>query len=120
MSNDITPYESASSLSKKGVAAIGCIAGGIGLLILGSLSPVAGMVAGAIAGVVGLCALTSKDPSDKTPGAIVVGAGALTIVSKLPFVGFLAKPFLGLGVIILLGVGIWNGFKFLKGLKARH
>jgi hypothetical protein len=119
VSNDITPYESAGSLSKKGVAAIGCIAGGVGLFILGSLSPVAGVVAGAIVGVVGLCALASKDPADKTPGAIVTGAGALTIVSKLPFIGFLAKPFFGLGAIILLGVGIWNGFKFLKGLKAR-
>jgi hypothetical protein len=117
--NDIAPYESASSLSKRGVAAIGCIAGGIGLFILGSLSPVAGIVAGAIAGVVGICALSSKDPADKTPGMIVTGAGALTIVSKLPFIGFLAKPFFGLGAIILLGVGVWNGFKFFKGLKAR-
>ncbi|MDR2792716.1 MAG: hypothetical protein LBB61_03485 [Treponema sp.] len=119
MSNNMVPYESRNGLSKKGVTAIGCIAGGIGLFVLGSLSPVAGIVAGAVAGVVGMCALASKDPEDKTPGAITAGAGALTIVSKLPIVGLLAKPFLGLGAVILLGVGIWNGVKFFKGLKAR-
>jgi hypothetical protein len=115
----MVPYESRNSLSKRGITAIGCIAGGIGLFVLGSLSTVAGIVAGAVAGVVGICALTSKDPTDKTPGVITTGAGALTIVSKLPLVGFLAKPLLGLGAIILLGVGIWNGIKFFKGLKAR-
>jgi hypothetical protein len=112
-------YETASSLSKKGVMAIGCIAGGLGLFILGSLSTVAGIVTGAVAAVVGICALSSKDPSDKTPGFIIAGAGALTIVSKLPLLGFLAKPVLGFGAVVLLGVGIWNGIKFFKGLKAR-
>jgi hypothetical protein len=115
----MVPYESRSSLAKKGVTAVGCIAGSIGLFILGSLAPVAGIVAGAVAGVAGLCALMSKDPADKAPGAVIAGAGALTVVSKLPLVGVLAKPFFGLGPVILLGVGIWNGVKFIKGLKAR-
>jgi hypothetical protein len=117
--NDITPYESASSLSKKGVTAVGGIAGGIGLFILGGLGAVAGIIAGAVVGVAGLCGLASKDPADRKAGAVIFGAGALTVLAKLPILGLLAKPALALGAIVLLGVGIWNGVKFLKGLKAR-
>ncbi len=119
MSNEITQYESPTSLTKKALTAIGGVAGGIGLFVLGSLSPIVGIVAGAVVGVVGVCAIASKDPNDNTPGMVALGAGALAVASKLPILGFLAKPVLAIGAVVLLGVGIWNGIKFLQGLKAR-
>jgi hypothetical protein len=117
--NDIEPYVSSSALSKQGITAIGGIVCGAALLILGGLGTIAGIVAGAAVGIFGLSTLASKDPTDRKPGAIIAGAGALTIVSKIPLLGALAKPILGVGALALLGIGIWNGIKFLKGLKSR-
>ena len=117
--NDLEPYGSTSSLSKKGVTAIGGIVGGIALFVLGGLGTVVGLIAGGLIGVAGLSELKSTDPPDKRVGTVIALAGALTIVSKIPFVGALAKPLLFVGAIGLLGIGIWNGIKFLKGLKER-
>lgn len=110
---------SRAALAKQGVTAVGCIAGGIGLLVLGALPPIAGIIAGAAAGVLGIGGLLSKDPDDRKPGLIVTAAGSLAILSKVGIIKPLAATFLGIGALGLLGLGIWNGFKFLKGLKSR-
>jgi tetrahydromethanopterin S-methyltransferase subunit C len=93
--------------------------GGIALLVLGGLGTVVGLIAGAVVGVVGLSELKSANPTDKRTGTFIAAAGALTMVSKIPVLGALAKPVLFVGAIGLLGIGIWNGIKFLQGLKAR-
>jgi hypothetical protein len=120
--HDVVPggnYTPTNVLAKQGVAAVAGIVGGVGLLILGALPPIIGIAAGAVVGVVGIGALLSKDPEDRKPGFIVTAAGALSILSKIGVVRPLAGTFLGIGAIGLLALGIWNGIKFLKGLKSR-
>ena len=117
--NDLEPYGSTTSLSKKGVTAIGGIIGGVGLLVLGGLGTVVGLIAGAVVGVAGLSELKSGNPTYKRMGAFIAAAGALTMVSKIPLLELLAKPLLFVSAIGLLGIGVWNGIKFLQGLKAR-
>ncbi|MDR2110761.1 MAG: hypothetical protein LBP32_05585 [Spirochaetaceae bacterium] len=120
--NDIIPggeHTSTSVLAKQGLAAAGGIAGGVLFLIMGALPPVAGIIAGVVVGVVGLGAFLSKDPADKKPGAVIAAAGVLAILSRLPFLGKLAGGLLGLGTFGLFAMGVWNGVKFLRGLKSR-
>jgi hypothetical protein len=119
--NDLVPGAPTPTnvLAKQGVAAVGGIAGGALLLVMGALPSLVGIIAGAVVGIVGAGALLSKDPADKKPGAVVAAAGALTILSKIGFFGKLAGGLLGLGTIGLFAVGIWNGVKFFRGLKSR-
>ncbi|MFP3089211.1 hypothetical protein LQZ21_02665 [Treponema sp. TIM-1] len=121
--NDMVPERLAPAdvLAKQGVAAVGGIAGGILLFIMGALPLPLGIAAGVIVALVGVGALFSKDPEDRKPGMIVTAAGFLAILARLPiaplksFAGFL----LGIGAVGLLAMGIWKGIKFLKGLKSR-
>ncbi|MHB9292961.1 hypothetical protein Holit_02078 [Hollandina sp. SP2] len=115
-------YTSTNVLAKQGVAAIGGIIGGAGLLFMGSLPPIAGILVGALAGIVGIGALRSKDPEEKKPGAIITAAGCLAILSRIgiPVIKPVAGAFLGLGALGFLAMGIWNGVKFYKGLKRRR
>lgn len=106
-------------LAKQGVTAVGGIAGGLGLMILGGLPSIIGIIAGAVIGIIGLGAMGSKDPVDKKVGFITAGAGALTVLAKLPILTGLASGMLGLASIGLLGMGIFNAFKFFRGLKSR-
>jgi hypothetical protein len=123
--SDLIPHEKftpTNVLAKQGVAAIGCLAGGAGLLLLAALGarfPVIGIAAGAILGVVGISAIRSKDPDDRKPGLIVAAAGVLSVLSRVPGVRSFAGTLLGIGALGLLALGIWNGIKFLKGLKSR-
>jgi hypothetical protein len=120
--HDLVPggdYTPTNVLAKQGVGAIGGIAGGIGLLIMGALPPVIGIVAGVAVGVVGITTLLSKDKEDRMPGIIITAAGALSILSKIGIVRPLAGTLLGIGAIGLLALGIWKGIKFLKGLRSR-
>jgi hypothetical protein len=114
--NDIVPT---NVLAKQGVTAVGGIAGGIGLMVLGGLPWIFGIVAGGVIAVVGLSALSSRDPADKRIGGLVTVAGGLAILSKLPILGGIAGGLLGLGTVGLLGMGLWNAWKFMKGLKSR-
>jgi hypothetical protein len=115
-------YTPTPVLVKQGLTAAGGLIGGIGLLIMGSLPPVGGIVLGAVAGVLGIGALCSKDPEEKKPGAIMTAAGCLAILSRLgiPVIKPLAGAFLGIGALGFLAMGVWNGFKFLQGLKSRR
>jgi hypothetical protein len=114
--NDIVPV---NEVAKRGVVAVGGIAGGIILFILGSLPLFAGIIAGAVIGIVGIAALSSKDPGDKLPGLVAAGAGALAIVSRFPVLGGMARFLLGAGAVALLAMGIWNAVKFFRGMKSR-
>jgi hypothetical protein len=109
----------ANVVAKQGVAAIGYLVGGAGLLIMGALPPIIGIIAGAAAGVIGIGALLSGDPEDRKPGIIVTVAGALSILSKVGIARPLAGTLLGIGAFGLLVLGIRSGIKFLKGLKSR-
>ena len=122
-------YVPTDVLAKRGVAAVASLAGGVGLFVLGALPSVMGIAAGAIAVFVGIGAAFSRDAgngadddrksADRKGGVIVAAAGLLAILAKLPLSRALAAPLLGLGAAVLIGFGIWNGLKFLKGLKSR-
>jgi hypothetical protein len=120
--NDIVPdgnLTPTSVLAKQGVTAIGGIAGGIVCLVMGALPPVVGIVVGGAAAVIGISAILSKDPGDKKPGILIAAAGALAVFSKVGMIKPIAGTLLSIGALGLLGLGIWNGIKFLKGLKKR-
>jgi hypothetical protein len=112
------------TLEKLGVTAIGNLAGGIFLFIMGALGtrlPIMGIIMGVVSGVVGLGAVLSKDPEDKKPGAVLLGGGVMVILSRLgaAFIRPLAGTVLSIGAFGLFAMGILNGIKFLKGLKSR-
>jgi hypothetical protein len=114
--NDIVPV---NEVAKRGVVAVGGIAGGIVLFILSALPALAGIITGAVIGIVGIAALSSKDPGDKLPGLAAAAAGALAIISRLPLLGGVARFLLGAGAVALLATGIWNAVKFFRGMKSR-
>jgi len=114
---------STSSLTKLGITAVGYTAGGIFLIILQTFfsKGVLGLIVGAIVCAIGIASFTSKDPTDKKAGAVIMTAGVLVLLStsKIPAIGIIPKILLSIGAVGLLALGIWNGIKFLSGLKKR-
>jgi hypothetical protein len=114
---------STSILSKLGITAIACTAGGVFLFLLQIFSRLRGL--GLVLGVIvcgfGVVSLMSKDPADKKPGAVIAIAGALTILSKtgIPVITAISGTLLTIGAVGLLAMGLWNGIKFFIGLKKR-
>ena len=110
---------STNKLSKQGIAAVGYTAAGVFLLVLNALVgiPFLGYLIGGAVCLLGIASFTSKDPADKRAGTIILAAGVLSILSKLG-VGP-SKVLLVIGTVSLLALGIWNGIKFLTGLKKR-
>ncbi|GHU55432.1 hypothetical protein FACS189442_3000 [Spirochaetia bacterium] len=112
------------TLEKQGVAAVGNLAGGVFLFIMGAMGtrlPIVGIIMGVVSAVVGLGAILSKDPADKKPGAVLIGGGALVILARVgaAFIRPVAGTLLSIGAVGLFAMGIMNGIKFLKGLKTR-
>jgi hypothetical protein len=126
--NDIEPRKepvSTGVLAKRGVAAVAQIAGGLLILIMhvfsARLLPL-GIIFGFIIGGLGLGAILSKDPEDKKPGAILTIAGILKLTFHLgviPALKAAAGTLLTISSLGLLAMGIWNGIRFLMGLKSR-
>jgi hypothetical protein len=114
----------ARTLEKQGFAAVANLAGGLFLLVLnvvGGRFPIVGVILGAAAGVLGLAALLSKDREDRKPGLIMTAGGILEILSRTGAALFrpLAGTLLSIGAFGLIALGVWNGIKFLKGLRSR-
>jgi hypothetical protein len=99
------------------------IAGGAFLLVMEALARfrVLGLVFGVVAGIVGISALLSKDPEDRKPGALIIAAGLLVILSQtgIPLFRALAPTLLSIGAVGLIAMGIWKGIQFFRGLKSR-
>ena len=114
---------SASSLSRLGVSAVGYTAAGVFLVVLGVISSnwIVGIIAGGIVSLFGFGSFTSKAPADKRAGFVLLTAGILTILSKIPIPFFqpFSKVLLGVGAFCLLALGVINGIKFFIGLKKR-
>jgi hypothetical protein len=112
------------TLEKLGVTAIGNLAGGIFLFIMGALGtrlPIIGIIMGVVSGVIGLGAVLSKDPEDKKPGAVLLGGGVLVILARVgaAFIRPFAGTVLSIGAFGLIAMGVVKGVRFLKGLKSR-
>jgi hypothetical protein len=123
---DIEPvkenYVPTSVLAKQGVTAVAGIVGGAAMLLMGALPPIVGVVVGGIITAVGIGAMLSKDPDDKKPGRVATAAGLLTLAAKVggfAWMKALAGTVLGLGAFGMFAMGVWNGIKFLHGLKKR-
>ena len=114
---------STSKLSKMGVSAVGYTAAGIFLLILGFVTQsfIPAFIIGGLVLLFGIGSYRSKDLTDKKAGIVLIAAGALTILSKIPIpvIQPLSNVILSIGAVGLLLVGIVNGVKFFRGLKMR-
>ncbi|GHU39644.1 hypothetical protein FACS1894190_05240 [Spirochaetia bacterium] len=120
--SDIIP--SSKELSENGTNAVFGIAGGVLLLGLGflirPLAFVAGIIGAAFA-LFGVIALFSKSKSDKNGGLISIALGVLLMLAsrKSGLISGIAGTVLPIGAFASFGYGIWNGIKFLLGLKKR-
>jgi hypothetical protein len=117
-------FSPARKLEKLGVAAVADIAGGVFLFALGILGarfPLVGIILGGLSVIAGIAAIRSKDPADRKAGTILAAGGGLAILSRAGAVFFrpLAGTLLSVGAFSLLAMGIWNGIKFLSGLRRR-
>jgi hypothetical protein len=114
-------------LSKRGTRGIMSTGAGIGLLIVNSIIhfPLVGAIIGGGLVVLGLTGLFGRTKTDKLAGtaAVVVGiAGLSTVFRHIPILGAIAgfsSWIVGAGAVALLGYGIWNIYKFVKGLRNR-
>ncbi|GHV75659.1 hypothetical protein AGMMS49942_04800 [Spirochaetia bacterium] len=108
-------------LAKQGVTAIGGIVGGAVLMIIRALPSFIGLIAGVIVGVVGIGGVMSKESDDRKLGMLTAVAGGLAVLSRIPIkpLAALSGTLLGISALGLLAVGVWNGIKFIKGLKGR-
>ena len=126
--NDIEPRKELTPtnvLAKQGVAAVAEIAGGVLLLVMHIFSarlPPLGIVLGFLVGGIGISGLLSKEQEGKKPGTILTIAGALKLVFHigLPIMRPIAGTLLTVTSLGLLALGIWNGIRFLLGLKSRN
>jgi hypothetical protein len=135
--SDLEPVES-KEITNAGVRGVGATVGGVGLLVLKGLSMafwgIGGLVIGGLSFLVGAASVKSESKTDRRGGVIAMVAGvalALPGLAKIfkivPIVGgmvvsldHLASGVLGLGAIGLIGYGIFNLVKFVKGLKSRR
>ncbi|MDR1419515.1 MAG: hypothetical protein LBI86_04000 [Treponema sp.] len=122
--NEIESYPSSKNLTKQGVTAVFSLSAGIALFIMNAVGirfPLAGLVLGGVTALVGIFALLSRDPSDRKPGLVLALAGALMLLAraKIPLLTAAAGTLLGIGAVGFIALGIWNGVKFIMGLKRR-
>ncbi len=110
---DIVPRK---EVERDGIRGFGGVAGGVGLLVLTSLShvPVVGLVAGAALTAIGLGVAGSS--RDRAAGTVATAAGILTILSNVIHRG---GGLLWLGGIGLLAFGGYSLYNFFRKLKAR-
>lgn len=124
--SDNYPVET-SELRERGTRGVMSAAGGLGLLIVNSVLhlPVLGGLVSGLLVVVGIGALVGKSKTDKVAGGIALLAGLAglsTVIGKVPILGAvagLASFVIGAGAVALLGIGGWNIYKFVKGLRSR-
>ncbi|MDR0642259.1 MAG: hypothetical protein LBG07_07360 [Treponema sp.] len=113
------------TLEKQGVAAVANLAAGLFLFVLSALGgrfPIVAIILGALAGIFGIVALSSRDSADRKAGAILTAGGILAIFSRAGAAFFrpLAGTLLSIGAFGLIALGLWNGIKFIRGLKSRR
>jgi hypothetical protein len=112
-------YTPTNVLAKQGMTAIGGIVGGMVLMIMRALPPVIGIILGVIVGLIGIGGILSKDPDDRKPGILAAVAGGLSILARVGVIRALAGTLLSISALGLIVMGVWNGIKFIKGLKGR-
>lgn len=124
--NDLTP-RSSQEIRRAGMVGVGSGISGLGLLILNGFSKGwGGAIVGGLVIMGGIGLMGSKDQGDRRLGGLVTAAGAVTAAAAvLKYIGPL-RGLAHMGSFVLwgagaalLGVGIYNIVKFVKGLKSR-
>jgi hypothetical protein len=128
--SDLVPRKKGSLVSRErlerqGMTGIVSTAAGLGLLLLRGLTSVgagfsiSGLIVGGVLAVAGV-GLSSGEKADRIGGGIIAAGGILTAVASLPVVGALASGLMWLGGVGLLGAGVVNIVRFVRGLRARR
>jgi hypothetical protein len=113
-SREIVPTK---TLIRHGTVGVGGLVGGAALLILGSLGGPWAFIVGGIVTLAG-AAISASNKEDRVPGGIVIGAGALTILSGIGLgIGGALLTLGGLGLLAMGGIGL---YRFLRGLRTRR
>ena len=109
----------ANDVRRNGMRGVISSGAGVAMLLFNTLLhlPVVGWILGGGLIALGIMGLIGKARTDKTTGMLLIGAGALGIGSFL--LKGLTSFFLGAAGIGLIGYGIFNLVKFVKGLKSR-
>jgi hypothetical protein len=119
MMSDIVPRD---QVVKYGSRALGGVGGGVVVFILNAITrgggfSTPGLIIGGAILVVGL--LIGRSKEDRGTGMVATGAGLLTGIASLPLIGWLATGLLVISGVGLIGGGLFNLFKFIKGMRSR-
>ena len=135
--SDLEPVES-KEITNAGVRGVGATVGGLALFIVqgisGFLGGIGGLVIGGLSFVLGASSMKSHSSTDKRGGAIAMVAGAVLalpglghFLGPIPVIGGILKAaagfsgfVIGAGAVGLIGYGVYNIVKFVRGLKSRR
>ncbi|MFO8063235.1 MAG: hypothetical protein ACQETQ_11360 [Spirochaetota bacterium] len=123
--NNMNPLVPRETLVRQGMTGIGSTAAGLGLLLLRGLTQfgagfsIPGLVVGGVLAVTGMKVSTGKK-ADRVGGLVMTGSGVLTAIASLPVVGTLGSGLMWLGGVGLLGAGVFNVFRFIRGVRSRR
>jgi hypothetical protein len=120
--DDSDRMPSQGNLAAQGLSAVGFLAAGAGLFVLGALPSFIGIIAGVAACVFGIGSAASRDKADRLGGIVLFTGGALALLVKfrIPILAGLSRIVMSVGAVVCIGLGIWNGIKFLRGLRDRR
>jgi len=123
--NNLQPIVPRGTLVKQGISAVAYLAGGVFLMLMaaGAGHGLLGIILSGAALVFGAGSLLSRERDDKKPGLVLATAGALGMIVRfvrIPLLQAAAGTVLTIGALGLLAAGVWNGIKFLRGLKTRQ
>ncbi len=112
--NEMVPRK---ALVKYGSQGVGGVVGGVVMLALGGLNPIASLIVGGSVALIGLVLSRTKD--DRTAGLVATAAGIITAATAIPFIGGLAGTLLTISGVGLLVAGGISLFKFIRGYRSR-
>jgi hypothetical protein len=110
------------NLTQQGLSAVGFLSAGAGLFVLGALPSFIGIIAGVAACIFGIGSVASRDKADRLGGIVLFTGGALALLVKfkIPVLAGLSRVVMSVGAVACIGLGIWSGIKFLRGLRDRR
>lgn len=108
-----------AELRRQGTRGVISTGAGVGLWLVNGLLrvPFLGPALGGVLVLLGILGLVGRNRTDRTTGVVLMAAGGAGLASLvLPGLSSLLFWLSGLG---LVGFGLYNLFKFLRGLKSR-
>ena len=115
----MSDYKPDNTTAKYGLLMAGGFVGAIVLFVLNALPGFIAFIVGGVLLFFGYGILSSKNEKDTLAGLVLAVTGAVTILSKFPFIKFIAGWLLQGGAIVLLVMGVWNCIRFVMSIKNR-